>query len=68
MASSIPESVTSSGAGAVSAPRPQTWRLAWRTLRNPLSLAGLLIISLLIVVALIAPAIAPYDPLKTDTI
>ncbi len=68
MASSIPESATSSHAGPVTAPRPQTWRLVWRTLRNPLSLAGLMIISLLIMVALIAPAIAPYDPLKTDTI
>ncbi len=68
MASSIPESVTSSLAGAAGAPRPQTWRLVWRTLRNPLSVAGLLIISLLIVLAIIAPAIAPYDPLKTDTI
>jgi peptide/nickel transport system permease protein len=39
----------------------------WRTLRNPLSLGGMWIIGLLIVVALAAPLLAPYDPLRTDT-
>lgn len=68
MASSIPGSATSSAAGDAGARRPQTWRLVWRTLRNPLSLAGLVIISLLIVIAFVAPAVAPYDPLKTDTL
>ena len=66
MASSIPGSVTSNDA-APNAGRSQTWRRVWRTLRNPLSLGGLSIIGLLIVVAVAAPAIAPYDPLRTDT-
>lgn len=64
MASSIPRSVTSSEG---SREWTRSWRLAWRTLRNPLSLAGLLIIGLLILLAFIAPALAPYDPLKTNT-
>src|SRR5687768_13964015 len=64
MASSIPRSVTSSEVGR---DWTRSWRLAWRTLRNPLSLAGLLIIGLLILMAFIAPAVAPYDPLKTNT-
>ncbi|MDR5694203.1 MAG: ABC transporter permease [Armatimonadota bacterium] len=46
--------------------RVRTLRLAWRTLRNPLSLAGLAIIGLLICVAALAPLLAPYDPLRTD--
>ncbi len=45
--------------------RPQ-WRLAWRTLRNPLSLAGLVIAAALVAVAVIAPLVAPYDPLRTN--
>jgi peptide/nickel transport system permease protein len=65
MASSIPRSVTSSEVGRG---WTRSWRLAWRTLRNPLSLAGLLIIGLLIVLAFAAPALAPYDPLKTNTV
>lgn len=66
MASSIRGSVTSNDAAANTG-RSQTWRRAWRTLRNPLSLAGLWIIGLLIVVAFAAPVIAPYNPLRTDT-
>jgi len=68
MASSIPGSVTSSDAAGPDARRPRTWALVWRTLRNPLSLAGMVIIGLLIVIALTAPALVPYDPLKTDTV
>jgi len=67
MASSIPGSVTSNDAAGPEARRPSTWALAWRTLRSPLSLGGLAIITLLIVIAFAAAAVAPYDPLKTDT-
>ncbi|HEU5299198.1 MAG TPA: nickel transporter permease [bacterium] len=35
-------------------------------LRNPLSLAGALLIGGLIVLAIISPYIAPYDPIQTD--
>src|SRR3990170_5605546 len=37
-----------------------------RILRNPLSLAGVILIGGLIVLAVIAPFIAPYDPIQTD--
>ncbi|HET6947659.1 MAG TPA: nickel transporter permease [bacterium] len=39
-----------------------------RTLRNPLSLAGVLIIGALIVLAALAPYLAPYNPIQTDVI
>ena len=39
---------------------------AARALRNPLSLAGVLLIGGLIILAVIAPLIAPYDPIHTD--
>jgi peptide/nickel transport system permease protein len=48
--------------------RARARRQALRTLRNPLSTAGLLIIAALIVVAFAAPIIAPYDPIRTDTL
>ncbi len=51
---------------AVAQDRARRQRLIWRTLRNPLSVAGLVIIGLLIVVALLAPLLAPFDPLRTD--
>ncbi|MDQ7829124.1 MAG: ABC transporter permease [Armatimonadota bacterium] len=44
----------------------RTWRLAWRTLRNPLSLAGLGLIAALVLTALLAPVLAPSDPLRTE--
>ncbi len=37
-----------------------------RTLRNPLSLAGLVLIGLLLIIAVIAPIVAPFNPLQTD--
>ncbi len=74
MASSTPRSVTSSpagnepsGADLARDQRARARRVVWRALRNPLSLAGLAIIALLVAIAFIAPAIAPFDPLKTDT-
>jgi peptide/nickel transport system permease protein len=39
---------------------------ASRVLRNPLSLAGVILIGGLIILAAIAPMIAPYDPIQTD--
>lgn len=44
----------------------QTWRSVSRVLRNPLSLTGLFVILGLILTALVAPWVAPYDPLKTN--
>ena len=37
-----------------------------RILHNPLSLAGVVLIGALVVLALIAPFIAPYDPIRTN--
>ena len=53
-------------APAVATQRAARRRLLARALTNPLSLAGLLIIGGLLLLAVIAPAIAPYDPLVTD--
>jgi peptide/nickel transport system permease protein len=44
----------------------RAWRQARRTLRNPLTVAGLVVIGSLIVIAATAPAIAPDEPLKTQ--
>lgn len=47
---------------AVSASRSGPWREAWRTFRrNHLALAGLIIIVFFIILAFLAPYIAPYD-------
>lgn len=46
--------------------RPAT--VAQRTLRNPLSLAGLVVMGLLIGLAALAPLVTRYDPLKTDVL
>ena len=47
---------------AASASRSGPWREAWRTFRrNQLALAGLIIIVFFIVLAFLAPYIAPYD-------
>ncbi|MGH2453218.1 MAG: nickel transporter permease [bacterium] len=53
-------------APTVAAQRAQRRRLISRALANPLSLAGLLIIGLLLLVALVAPWLAPYDPIQTN--
>lgn len=52
-------------AAAVAAHRGQR-RMLSRALANPLSLAGLLIIVMLLLVALVAPWLAPYDPIQTN--
>ncbi len=47
--------------------RGLTWRDLWRQIvRNPLSLTGLSIIVLLVLLAILAPYIAPHDPFATD--
>ena len=46
--------------------RARRRRLVSRTLANPLSLTGLVIIGLLVLLAVIAPFVAPHDPLKTN--
>lgn len=49
--------------------RGLTWRDVWRQIvRNPLSLTGLIIIVVLVLLAILAPYIAPYDPFATDPI
>src|SRR5512135_298966 len=47
---------------AIPAIPARRWRPAWR--RSPLSVAGLILIAILILVAVSAPLIAPADPLK----
>ena len=45
------------------------WKEAWkRLLKNKIAMLGLTIISILVIVAIFAPVLAPYDPLKTDVI
>jgi len=49
--------------------RGLTWRDVWRQIvRNPLSLTGLVIIVALVLLAILAPYIAPCDPFATDPI
>jgi len=43
-------------------------RLAWRRFRkNRLAMGSLIVLSIIVVLAALAPWIAPYDPAKTDT-
>jgi peptide/nickel transport system permease protein len=44
----------------------RAWQQTRRALRNPLSVAGLILIGGLVVIAAAAPAIAPANPLKTQ--
>jgi peptide/nickel transport system permease protein len=66
----MPGSTLASGTAeaVAAAPRP---RSAWRDLgtfagRNPMSAAGGLVGLGIVLMALLAPALAPHDPLKTD--
>jgi peptide/nickel transport system permease protein len=44
------------------------WRIAWRTMRrNPLAMSGLVGLTLLILVTVLAPVLAPYDPTVMHT-
>lgn len=47
-------------------PDDQLKRLWYRFKKNKLAILGLVIVSLFILVAFLAPRIAPYDPLKQD--
>src|SRR3989304_10542908 len=53
-------------AGILMRDRVRRRALVARTLRNPLSLAGLALIGLLVLVAALAPVLAPNDPLATN--
>jgi peptide/nickel transport system permease protein len=46
--------------------RARTRSLMWRTLRNPLSMIGMVIIGFLVLIAAAAPLIATEDPLQTN--
>jgi peptide/nickel transport system permease protein len=46
--------------------RPRPAGLTARTLRNPLSLAGVVLIGLLVAAAALAPYVAPADPYQTN--
>lgn len=49
------------------APSKTQWRLTWlRLRRNKMSMIGLIIIVLFFLTALLAPFLAPYDPMKQD--
>lgn len=51
----------------VRARRARRARESWQTLRaNPLTLIGLVTIALLLLAALLAPLLTPYDPLRPD--
>ena len=51
---------------SVARERARARSLMWRTLRNPLSMTGVIIIGLLIAIAILAPLLAPRDPVKTN--
>jgi peptide/nickel transport system permease protein len=53
-------------AASVAAQRARQRRMISRALANPLSLAGLVIIAMLLLVAAAAPWLAPYNPIRTD--
>ncbi|HUW94878.1 MAG TPA: ABC transporter permease [Anaerolineae bacterium] len=43
------------------------WRIAWRMLRrNPMAMFGLIGLGVLVLAAIVAPLIAPYDPTAMD--
>jgi peptide/nickel transport system permease protein len=53
--------------GLAALPRPGRWRKARRLLRSqPLGTAGLFIVVVLVLMAVFAPLVAPYDPISTE--
>ena len=47
-------------------PRSNAWRVLRRFLRSPSAVAGAAVVIGFVVVAVLAPLIAPYDPIKTN--
>ena len=47
-------------------PRSNAVRVVRRFMRNRAAVVGLVVVSLFVIVALLAPLLAPYDPIKTD--
>ena len=65
--SEIAQPSRAAAAQALSAPPRGLWRDAWRRLRrNHLALAGGVVLALLVVIAVAAPLVAPYDPVAQD--
>ncbi len=56
------ESAIDFGAQIIASPRRRSWHMARVLVKNRASLAGLLIIALMLSLALVGPAIAPYSP------
>src|SRR4051812_23835409 len=68
MDSSIPASVLKAESNAE---KPSDWHKRWSTLRyvvaeNPLSLVAAGLFTLFVLLALIGPMLAPYDPLASN--
>lgn len=62
-----PRVVARSAAIAAPTPGPGPWRLAGeRVLANPLAVGSLVVLALLVLAAVLAPVLAPYDPAFQD--
>src|SRR5687768_6099589 len=61
-----PSGVATPGATIVRKPRTPLVQALQRVVRNPMGLIGVSIMSLLIVGALAAPVISPYDPIAQN--
>src|SRR5215216_1064071 len=50
--------------GVVRKPRPPTLRALMRVVQNPMGLFGAAVLGLMVVCAILAPLISPYDPVE----
>ena len=67
MAGSIPASVITDASAPASAPvRDRRWEVLRRAVRARLAPFGAAVVMVAVLVALAAPVVAPYDPLKQD--